>query len=203
MAGKPFCPTEGQGEWNEALQKKFCEHIAARLKDAKDDRVRAPHADITLDCARAESLNRPRMRATAWRAGSRPEPPLLTRQLGAWAQAQNSVLYRELYELLRLALEGGIPHAQLGEALKKLKEKVDHDKLEETISDVVWVLGEEAIEEELKRSDAPPKDQLAPVVQQIVSSGVARDDILKERVSEEALQARPRPKRSRRGAARG
>ena len=98
------------------------------------------------------------------------------------------MLHRELYELLRLALEGGMPHAQLGETLKRLKGTVDHEQLEESIADVVWLLGEEALD---LPSNASFRTELAPVLNQIVSSGAASDAILRERVSEEALQVHP------------
>ena len=102
------------------------------------------------------------------------------------------MLHRELYELLRLAMEGGMPHAQLGETLRRLKDTVDHDQLEESIADVVWLLGEEALDSAgLECNDAHFKTELAPVVNQIVSSGAAGDEILRERVSEEALQVHP------------
>lgn len=99
------------------------------------------------------------------------------------------MLHRELYELLRLALEGGIPHAQLGETLKRVKDTVDHDQLEESIADVVWLLSEEALDS--AGLNVQFKTELAPVVNQIVASGAVREEILKERVSEEALQVIP------------
>eukprot|EP00960_Hanusia_phi_P053836 762475-Hanusia_phi.AAC.4 len=110
---------------------------------------------------------------------------------GTVSAAQNpsesdNILHRELYELLQMGMLGKITHEKVAECLSALGEKVPKEMIEESLCDVLWLVGEEAVE--LKDSKPELKGSLASLANQILSHKVANADLLKERVSEEVLQ---------------
>jgi len=101
----------------------------------------------------------------------------------------DELLHMELYELLRLGMAGSIAADQVGLAIKEVMDKssLKNDHLEDVVGDLLWLLGEEATLD-AKDPKVDLKSAFAPVVQEIISSGVSAD-VMKARVSEEALEA--------------